>query len=291
MKRFTAAGIGEILWDVLPDTRKLGGAPANFAYHFGALGGLGVPMSRVGDDALGREALALLSGVGLDVSHVSVDPERPTGRVDVTINRDGVASYVFPDDVAWDYLDFSRDLKFAASCDAVCFGTLAQRSPEARTAIRDFLAASGSALKVLDANLRQNFHSADLIREALSVADVLKVSDEELPAIAAMFSMSGDERTVMRRLMERHDLKLVVLTRGAWGSLVLSRDAESDLPGARVRVGDTIGSGDAFTAAMTLGMLVGLPLDEMHAKAAEVAAYVCTQHGAMPPMPKSLSIL
>ena len=291
MKRLLAIGLGEILWDVLPDSRMLGGAPANFAYHMNALGGAGIPVSRVGDDELGREALSILATNGLIIDAVSVDPEHPTGTVDARLDAHGAATYVFPDNVAWDFITLDpAALDLAAKADAVCFGTLAQRSPVSRAAIRDFLWAAEDALKILDINLRQDFYSPAMIADSLALADVLKINDDELAAVSGMFSLPGDERDALRALMDRHGLALCVLTRGERGSLVLSPDGESDLPGTPVDVADTIGAGDAFTAALTLARLSGRSLDETNRYAARVAAWVCARPGGMPYMPDDLRL-
>ena len=289
MQPILAVGLGEILWDVLPDARMLGGAPANFAYHVNALGGAGVPVSRVGDDDLGREALALLARRGVIIDAVSVDPDHPTGTVDARVDASGVATYVFPDDVAWDFLTLEQPaLALAERADAVCFGTLAQRAETSRQAIHRFLAASGKALKVYDINLRQQFYTPEIIAASLDAAHVLKINDAELETVTAMFALPEGERPALRALMERHDLDLAVLTRGGEGSLILSPAAESDQPGRAVEVIDTIGAGDSFTAALVIGYLAGWPLEDINRFAAKVAAYVCECPGAMPDMPREL---
>lgn len=289
MSNYTAIGLGEILWDVMPQGRKLGGAPANFAYHVNALGGSGIPVSRIGDDALGRETLDELADHGVSTDHISIDPGHPTGTVDAAVDKDGVATYTFPDDVAWDFLAFDENaLRLAETADAVCFGTLAQRSDRSRRAIHQFLEAARQALKIYDINLRQDFFGKGRILASLQRADVLKINDDELKIVSALLDLAGDEETCLRRIMEQHALKLAVLTRGGEGSLILSPDNRSDLPGAPTTVVDTIGAGDSFTAAMALGYLHGLPLDAINRHAARVAAHVCGQAGGMPIMPAGL---
>lgn len=289
MRPILAVGLGEILWDVLPDKRMLGGAPANFAYHVNALGGAGLPVSRVGDDDLGREALALLARRGVNVDAVSVDPDHPTGTVDALVDENGVAAYVFPDDVAWDFLVLEPPaLALAERADAVCFGTLAQRAATSREAIHRFLAASTKALKIYDINLRQHFYTPEIIAASLDAAHVLKINDDELRTVTALFGLPQGERPALRALMERHRLDLAVLTRGGEGSLLLTAEAVSDLPGRAVEVVDTIGAGDSFTAALVIGYLGGWPLEEINGYAAEVAGYVCGFAGAMPDMPDAL---
>lgn len=291
MKKITAIGLGEILWDVLPDGRKLGGAPANFAYHVNALGGTGVPVSRIGDDELGRETLAELRTHGVTANHISIDPDHPTGTVDAAIDAHGVATYTFPDNVAWDFLAFAdATLALATSADAICFGTLAQRSAMSRTAMYSLLDAAPQALKVYDINLRQDFHTPDRIRASLDRANVLKINDDELAFITPEFGLPASEQDALGALVNTYDLTLAVLTRGDKGSLIVTPDGISDQPGKPAEVVDTIGAGDSFTAAMVLAHLNGLPLDTVNDYAATVAAHVCAQAGAMPIVPESLHI-
>lgn len=291
MPSFTAIGLGELLWDVLPDKKMLGGAPANFAYHFSSLGGHGIPVSRIGDDALGREALAILKKHDVPTTHISIDLNHPTGTVNASIDDQGVATYTFPDDVAWDFLTFDdTTMPLAEKVDAICFGTLAQRSEVSREAIRSFLTAAPQALKIYDINLRQDFFTPERIQASLDLADILKINDEELATVSGMFSLPAGEEAALRALMEAHDLKLTVLTRGGEGSLILSPDDRSELPGQPTTVVDTIGAGDSFTAAMALAILRGLDLNAINEYATQVAAHVCAHAGAMPPMSASLRL-
>ncbi len=293
MPDIVIAGLGEVLWDVLPDSEEIGGAPVNFAYHVNALGGRGLPVSTVGDDERGRRALAELAARGLDVSAISMDPGRPTGYVAANVDESGVAHYVFPDDVAWDNLTFSPEtLARAKTLDGVCFGSLAQRSPASREAVVRFLAAlPEKALKVFDVNLRQTFYSRDIIADSLKRADIFKISDEELPILRSMFDLSGDDASVLHALLRRHCLRLCVLTRGSKGGLLVSLDAISDHPGVTAEVADTIGAGDAFTAAVALGHLLGHTLDAINERANRLAAYVCSRSGAMPPIPEAYKLI
>ena len=291
MHPILAVGLGEILWDVLPQTCMLGGAPANFAHHVNALGGAGVPVSRVGNDDLGREALSLLVCRGLNIDAVSLDPEHPTGTVDARVDEDGVATYVFPDNVAWDFLALDQStLTLAGNADAVCFGSLAQRAEISRRSIHRFLDAAEKALKVFDINLRQDFHTPETLTASLDAANVLKINDAELDVVRRLFSLPQGEQPALQTLMKRHGLDLAVLTRGDKGSLLLSPDTVSDLPAEPVDVVDTIGAGDAFTAALVLGYLKRWPLDNINRYAARVAAYVCSQPGAMPEIPHELRV-
>lgn len=289
MKPLLAIGLGEILWDVLPDATLLGGAPANFAYHINALGGVGIPVSRVGNDELGRQALTKLVSHGLNVDGISIDPAHPTGTVDALVDEAGVATYVFPDNVAWDFIALDNaTMQLATKSDAICFGTLAQRSQASRDAIHSFLKNADSALKIYDINLRQDFYSPEIITTSLDLADVLKINDDELALVSDMFSLPTGERNALTTLMHTHDLKLVVLTRGSQGSLILSPDGISDLAGQPTEIVDTIGAGDSFTAALTMAYLGGQSLDDINRYATTVAAYVCGQPGAMPDMPDTL---
>lgn len=292
MSKVVAVGLGEVLWDVLDHGRKLGGAPANFAFQVNSLGGRGLPVSRVGDDDLGREALQILRANDLDTACVTLDPDHPTGTVLAKLDAAGQANYVFPADVAWDFLtvnDAAR--RIAPDVDAVCFGTLAQRSAVSRAAVREFLGlAPAAALKVFDVNLRGDFYSRELIEESLGLATVLKVSDAELPVLAKMFELPGDDRGQLAALVQRFALDLAALTRGAAGSLLVARDAASDHPGLTTEVVDTIGAGDAFTAAMVLGICKGWSLGQVNERANQVAAFVCSQAGAMAVAPAELRV-
>jgi len=288
-------GLGEILWDVFPDGARFGGAPANFACSAAGLAGPSARVSMagaVGRDDLGRRALTEFTSRGVDVAAVAVLPE-PTGRVDVTVDAAGHASYVFAPDCAWDNLPWSDSLeRLAAGASAVCFGTLGSRGKTSRATIRRFLAACPPpALRILDINLRPPFWTPEGIRGALELANVVKCNDDELPVVAEILGLSGSPETILGRLVSSRALRLAALTRGARGSLLITADgATSDLPGTPVSVVDTVGAGDAFTAAVTLGLLADWPLQKLHAHADAVAAYVCTQAGGTPPIPPTLRI-
>jgi fructokinase len=288
-------GLGEILWDVFPDGARFGGAPANFACSASGLaaGSARVAMAgAVGGDDLGRRALAEFTARGVDVAAMAVLQE-PTGRVDVTVDAAGHASYVFAPDCAWDTLPWSDSLeRLAAATTAVCFGTLSSRGATSRATIRRFIAAVRSpALRILDLNLRPPFWSPEIVRDLLPLANIVKCNDDELPVVAEILGLSGSPEAILRQLVDRHDLRLAALTRGAKGSLLVTADgSSSDLPGTPVDVVDTVGAGDAFTAAVTLGLLAGWPLSKLHAHAERVAAYVCTQRGGTPPIPADLQI-
>lgn len=288
--KFNIVGIGEVLWDLLPLGKQLGGAPANFAYHTSALGADAYIISRVGDDALGRELLDQLVKVGVPPGCIEVDLVRPTGTVGVAISPDGQPTFQIHENVAWDTLTGGPAAQQAVSeANAVCFGTLAQRSEPSRTTIRTLVKSTPSnALRILDVNLRQNYYSKELIQESLALANVLKLNDTELPRLREMFGLPGDERAQIVELAERFVLKVVAFTRGARGSLLYRDGQWSEHDGIPTQVVDTVGAGDAFTAAMTIGLLSGWPLDEINRRCNELAAFVCSRAGAMPPIPDRL---
>lgn len=285
--RFTVVGLGELTWDLLPEGRRLGGAPTNFAYVASLLGDRGAVASRVGADALGREAVERLARAGLSADYVQVDREHPTGTVGVRIGAGGEAHYTVNQNSAWDHLEWTaRWEELARRADAVCFGTLGQREPRARASVLRFLEAMRpTAVRVFDVNLRHSFFGAELLRDSLSRCDVLKLSAEELPRLCELLGAgaAGDEPAAARRLLEAHDLRLVALTRGARGSLLVGRGGERvEHAGFRVRVADTIGAGDAFAAALTHKLLRGASLAEASDAANRTGAWLTTQTGATP---------
>jgi fructokinase len=287
--RPVVVGLGEILWDVFPDGPRFGGAPANFACTAAGLAGATAHVcmaGAVGDDDLGRRAVDELASRGVDVAAVAALPF-PTGRVDVAVDAAGHASYQFAADCAWDNVPWSAPLaRLAARTSAVCFGTLGQRAAVSRGTIRRFLdAVPGEALKILDVNLRPPFWTPDLVRESVSLANVVKCNEDELPIVAELLGLSGSPAAILHELVARHHLRLAAVTRGPGGSLLVAADGVSDLPAVPVRVVDTVGAGDAFTAALTLGLLAGVPLAALHERAERVAAHVCTQRGGTPPIP------
>jgi fructokinase len=283
-------GLGEVLWDLLPERTCLGGAPANFAYITTLMGDQGIVASRVGEDSQGLDALRRMEELGLDIDHVQTDRQHPTGTVKVELDGKGVARFEIAHPVAWDALEWTPDWQeLAENADAVCFGSLAQRSEESRETIRHFLRATlPGTLKVFDVNLRQSYYSQEVLAESMRLADIVKVNDEELPKILSLGKFPHkDEVSSARRLIGAYDLKLVCITRGGRGSLLVSdtsvrgRDA-SEHPGFRVRVADTVGSGDAFTAGLVHEYLHGASLDLMNEVANLVGAWVASEVGAMP---------
>ena len=288
-------GLGEVLWDVFPDGPRFGGAPANLVCSAAGLGRGQfevVMASAIGDDELGRRALAALNEHQVNSAAVA-RLNYPTGQVDVTLDEHGHASYEFASNTAWDHLPWTNELEELTSrTNVVCFGTLAQRSEESQGTIRRFVASTpASCLRLLDINLRSPFWNHDVILQSLGMASALKLNDSELPVISSLLEFRGSDEAVLAQIMERYSFKFVALTRGANGSLLLQDSGErSDLPGQSVNVVDTVGAGDAFTAALALGILRGLGLEAIHRWASDVAAFVCTQAGATPHLPASLCL-
>ncbi len=288
-------GIGEVLWDVFPDGPRFGGAPANFACSAAGVGGEFVQVSMVsgvGKDQLGDQAVKELKQRHVDVLPVQ-RLDQPTGQVLVKLDPSSQASYEFASNCAWDNLTWSEDLQpLALSADAVCFGTLGQRSQTSRGTIRRFLAATRTdCLRILDINLRPPFWSDEVLRASLPLANVLKLNHDELPALAELLQLAGSERELLQQLLNQFSLRLIALTRGSSGSLLLDSSGHfSDLPVTLTTVVDTVGAGDAFTAALTVGLLLELPLADVHARASDLAAYVCAQSGATPEIPARFAI-
>lgn len=288
---FRVLGVGEVLWDLLPTGAQLGGAPANFACHARALGADAAIVTRLGHDALGRDILRRFELLGLPASLVQVDERAPTGTVEVELDADGVPRFTIHADAAWDLLLATPGaLGAAAAADAVCFGSLGQREEPARSSIQALVAAtSARALRIFDVNLRQPFDSCAVMEQSLRLANVLKLNDTELPVLASLFGASGSPEAQLEGLARRFDLRVVALTRGAQGSLLRGPTGWADHSGLAVEVVDTVGAGDAFTAALTLGLLLEWPLDRTNALANEVACYVCGCAGATPSLPPRLA--
>lgn len=275
-------GLGEILWDMLPTGKQLGGAPANFAYHVCRLGGNGWAVSAISDDELGREIKNTLSAKKLNT--ILEEVNEPTGTVQVTLNAAGVPTYDITEGVAWDHIPFTERIgDLAKETSAVCFGTLAQRSPESRATIHEFIEnMPDGSLKVYDINLRQNYYDEKIISDSLRLADILKINDEELEIVSKMLSLSGTQEERCRAISRAFNLKFVILTKGGDGSEVVLEDKVHISRPGKIDIVDTVGAGDSFTAAFILAYLRGESLEKAHTLATEVSSYVCTKAGAMP---------
>lgn len=274
-------GIGEILWDMLPGGKALGGAPANFAYHASRLGEEGWAVSAVGDDPLGAEIMEIVAEKRLN--HLIAVTDQPTGTVRVSLDAKGVPSYNITEDVAWDNIPFTPEMEaLAVRADAVCFGSLVQRMASRDSVLRFLRATRPEALRVFDINLRQHYYSREVIDESLKLADILKINDEEIRIVADMFGLGDDDTAACRALIARYGLQLVILTKGADGSEVITEDESFSQKAGKVKVVDTVGAGDSFTAAFVVAYLRGLSLSDAQRLANETAAYVCSCKGAMP---------
>jgi len=285
-----AVGLGELLWDMLPEGRQIGGAPFNFARHCNQLGLEGFPVSQIGIDELGNETVSLLKDWGITPDFVCRDPQHETGTVNIRLDNQGKPNYEIRDDAAWDFIQHNLLLEqLAPKVDIVCFGTLAQRSDASRSTIYSFLdRMSSDAIKLFDVNLRQHFYSIGSIEASLERASVLKLSDEELPVLKNAFSLSGSVEVQLSELKNRFELKLIAYTRGAEGSLLIDGSGTDDHPGTTITTIDTIGAGDSFSATLCAGLLQGLTLAPLNENANQVAAYVCSQRGATPALPESI---
>lgn len=287
--RRTVVGLGELLWDLLPPGRQLGGAPCNFAYITNLFGDTGIPASRVGNDALGDEVFQRLADLGLNAASVQRDDTHPTGTVKVEIDANGQPRFDISEPVAWDFLEWTPAWQqLATKADAVCFGSLAQRSSQSRATISSFLRATrADALRVFDVNLRQNFYSKQILTESMQFATIVKLNHEELPKIMRLFELENrDEKDSASELLCLYDLKLVCVTRGTGGSILISAGECSEHPGFKIKVADTVGAGDAFTAALIHGYLRRTPLAQINETANRVGAWVASQSGATPALRK-----
>ena len=282
-------GLGEILWDVLPTGKILGGAPANFAYHISQFGYNGCAVSAIGNDDLGNEILQNLNTKKLNYQIEKT--EFPTGTVQVTLDEKGIPAYEICENVAWDNIPFSTEIEqLAKNTQTVCFGSLAQRSEVSKRTIHLFLEAMpNDALKIFDINLRQHFYTLELIEESFNKCDMLKINDEEVIVVANLLGWENKtELEVCKQLLINYNLKILVLTKGVEGSYVLTADETSFRPTPKVTVADTVGAGDSFTAAFIAAILSGKSISVAHKLAVDVSAYVCTQKGAMPLLPQEL---
>ena len=285
-------GMGEALWDVLPDGKKIGGAPANFAYHVGQFGLNSCAVSAIGEDALGAELLAQFNEKG--VNHMIETVPYPTGTVQVELDDAGVPQYEIKENVAWDNIPYTAKLEqLAERTKAVCFGSLAQRNVVSRKTISRFLDAmeiTPETLVVFDVNLRQGFYNKEILEESFKRCNILKINDEELVTVSRMFGYPGiDLQDKCWMLLGKYNLKMLILTCGINGSYVFTPGNVSFRPTPMVEVADTVGAGDSFTAAFIACILRGMSVPEAHQRAVDTSAFVCTQNGAMPVLPKDLT--
>jgi fructokinase len=287
---FRVAGLGEVLWDCFPDARKPGGANSNVAFHATQLGCEGFVISRVGDDSDGRGIVEFLQRQGLSTTAVQTDFEKPTGTVTVDVSDSGHPSFIIHEDVAWDRLEFDRTLaKLAGTLDAVCFGSLAQRSPASREAILQCLYETREdCLIVFDVNIRQQFYDRIGIERSLQAADILKLNLDEVALLNSLLELGVDadsdsaEHQFAARVREQFEVELVCITRAEEGCFVADADGVMELPGIEVEVADAVGAGDAFTAALIFSQLEGWPLESAAGFANHVGALVASHPGAMP---------
>jgi fructokinase len=283
-------GIGEILWDVFPSGKVLGGAPANFAYHVSQFGFDGRAVSAIGNDEPGDEIIDCLSKK--DFRYIIEKTPFPTGTVQVTLDEKGIPQYEICQKVAWDNIPFTTEMEeLARNTKTVCFGSLAQRNEASRLTINKFLdLVPENALKIFDINLRQHFYSQELIDHSLSRCNILKINDDEVILVAKLFGWEdSSEMDICQKLLSDYSLRMLVLTKGTQGSYVITPDETSFKPTPLVKVADTVGAGDSFTAGFVASLLQGKSISEAHVTAVEVSAYVCTQKGAMPVLPESIT--
>jgi fructokinase len=281
----TVVGLGELLWDLFPAGKQLGGAPANFAYITSLLGDEGIPASRLGADTLGAEAIQRLLELGLSTEYIQQDADHATGTVKVEVDRSGQPCFEIAAPVAWDFLEWTPQWQeLALSSDAVCFSTLAQRSERSSNTMHSFLHGTRTgALRVCDINLRQTFFTSEVVEESMKLANIVKLNHDELPRVMHLFGLEHrDEQDSAQRLLLSYDLELICVTRGNAGSLLLSRNECSEHAGFKVKVADTVGAGDAFTAALVHGYLRAIPLGQINETANRVGAWVASQAGATP---------
>lgn len=285
-------GMGEALWDVLPEGKKIGGAPANFAYHVSQFGLPSCVISAIGDDPLGKEIDDNFTSKGLN--HKLPKVPYATGTVQVELDANGVPQYDIKENVAWDNIPFDKDIEeLAKNTKAICFGSLAQRNVVSRETINKFLDAmpkGDDTLVVFDINLRQNFYTKEILTNSMKRCNILKINDEELVIISRLFGYPGiDLQDKCWILLGKYNLKMLILTCGVNGSYVFTPGKVSFQPTPKVEVADTVGAGDSFTAAFIASILKGKSVEEAHSKAVQTSAFVCTKKGAMPILPSELT--
>lgn len=285
-------GMGEALWDVLPEGKKIGGAPANFAYHVSQFGLPSCVISAIGEDHLGEEIEENFTSKGLN--HKLAKVPYPTGTVQVEIDQAGIPQYDIKENVAWDNIPFTKEIEdLAKKTQAICFGSLAQRNVVSRETINKFLdhmPKTPDTLVVFDVNLRQGFYNKEILCNSMERCNILKINDEELVTVSRLFGYPGiDLQDKCWILLGKYNLKMLILTCGVNGSYVFTPGKVSFQPTPMVEVADTVGAGDSFTAAFIANILKGKSVEEAHRKAVETSAFVCTKKGAMPILPKEIT--
>jgi len=291
-KKYIVASVGEILWDMFPGGKKIGGAPTNFAYHVSSLGHRGIIASRIGKDELGKEIFNYLKNCGLSTEYIQIDSMYPTGTVDVRIDNKGYPEYIIKQNVAWDFFEFDRKWEtLAKEADAIYFCTLSQRTPKSYLAIKEFLNNTRKdAVKIFDINLRQNFFSHKIITESLEKSSILKLNDEELPILMKLLGLreNKSQKESCLALIKEYNLDLVCVTKGKNGSLLITEKEVFRHNGFATSVVDTVGAGDAFTAALVVKYLEGKSLSELSEAANKLGSWVSSQIGGMPPANKEI---
>jgi fructokinase len=288
-ERKIVAGIGELLWDLMPTGKQPGGAPCNFSFHASQVGCESYMISAVGDDDQGKELVEAINSLGITNRYIQTNSYK-TGYVSVALNRLGHPDYTIHENVAWDFIEWHDKLiDLAKKTDAACFGSLAQRCTISRKTIICFLdVLPDHCLKVFDINLRQNYYTEEIIKKSLEYADILKLNEDELPVVSSFYLLEGSVEDQLKGLMGKCNLNLIAYTMGNKGSVLLDRNESSFVEAKKVNVVDTVGAGDSFTSILVAGILNDIPLKDIHRKATEIAAYVCSRQGATPLVDKSL---
>lgn len=285
--KYKIAGLGELLWDIFPDKKQMGGAPANFAYHVNETGEGGIIVSSVGDDKPGEEIKNRIKELGLNTQYIYIDKNHPTGTVTVKLDEKGKGEYIIHENVAWDFIPWNSNLQILAKrTDAVCFGSLCQRNEISRNTINKFLKATKTdCIRILDINLRQSYFDFEIIHNSLELSNVLKLNDEELLVLSNLLNIRGTENNIIEELTRLYRLQLIAITRGERGSTLYSKGEYSNHKGFQINVADTVGAGDSFDAVLAIGLLRGKSLDFINEYANRVASYVCSKSGATPKLP------
>lgn len=288
--KYTVVGLGELLWDVFPDEKKMGGAPSNFTYHVNELGEYGVIVSSVGNDELGNDIKSEIGELKLNSRYIYTDNNHTTGTVTVKLDKKGKGEYTIHENVAWDFIPWNSNLqRLAKRADAVCFGSLCHRNEVSRNTINRFLkSVKSDCFRIFDINLRESYFNYEIIHGSLKLSNVLKLNNEELLILSNLLSINGTEKEIIKEITENYNLELIALSRGEEGSLLYSKGEYIVHKGFKVKVVDTVGAGDAFAAVLAVGLLRGKSLDFINEYANKVASYVCSRSGATPKLPHYL---